>query len=197
MATQTLIGPTPSGGTKAVIIFKDKDNRPCERQDAVSADVQEQDDEGNVIAHHMVDLQDGEVEQDPNAPADPNAPPGAAAPPANPAAPGAPANPADPKSAKGQQPPGKGSQPPAKSPQKAPKGSNGQPPRQAPGEGDNPDAPPSARKKGKVTTLPPATAPAEEDDPAEKARLMAEIMAGVLDEETLRRLADGDEDLEV
>jgi hypothetical protein len=115
MATQTIVGPTPSGGTRAVLIFKDENNRPCERKDASSADVQEQDDDGNVLAHHTVDI--------------------------------------------------------------------------------HPDSP----THGEVTSMPPETAPAEgeDDDPEEKAKLISEIMGSTLDEDTMRRLAEGDEDLEV
>jgi hypothetical protein len=115
MATQTIVGPTPAGGTRAVLIFKDENGRPCERKDAHSTDVQEQDDDGNVLAHHTVDV--------------------------------------------------------------------------------HPDSP----RHGEVTSMPPETAPAEgeDDDLHEKAGHVADIMGAVLDEDTLHRLAEGDEDLEV
>jgi hypothetical protein len=115
MATQTIVGLTPSGGTKAVRIYKDDTGRPCDRKDAHTCEVQEQDDDGNVLVHHTVDV--------------------------------------------------------------------------------HPESP----THGQVTSLPPEAAPAEgeDDDPAEKAAHMADIMGAVLDEDTLRRLAEGDEELEV
>jgi hypothetical protein len=164
MATLTLIGPTPSGGTKAVVIFKDATGRPCERKDATQADVQEQDDEGNVLQHHTISLVDEDAGAEPDA--------------------------TDPKEGKEPKEPKQGKQPGAKGPSQP--GSQTDSPPAKGGEA----APVSTGKgRGRVVTLPPEMAPAdgEDDDPAEKARLMSDILGGVLDEEALQRLIDMEE----
>ena len=57
MAAQELqIGATPNGGTRSIAYYQDSKGDPIEKEDAVSVEVIELDDDGNTVGRTYADL---------------------------------------------------------------------------------------------------------------------------------------------